>query len=94
MGTQGHVVQINEAAVEAGFHRLIIDGLAMQAKGWDARRAAVLDMSAQGMRPGRIASELARQARAAGCAEDDLRCLGISEHNVRVILKKDRATAA
>jgi hypothetical protein len=93
-GAQGHVVALNEAAVEEGFPRLIVDGLAMQARGWEQRRKDVLALAAQGLRPGKIAAELERRARAAGYSDKDLRCMGISEHNVRAILKREKRRVA
>ena len=70
------------------YHSLILEGLRLQAQGWEARRAVALTLRASGMRPPQIAEEMARRALAGGCAAEDLDRLGISVHNVRLMLRE------
>jgi hypothetical protein len=74
--------------MSAAYHLLILEGLQLQAQGWQARREVALALRRDGMRPPEIARELARRALEAGCEPEDLERLGISVHNVRVMLRQ------
>lgn len=79
-----------EAAPEDddSYHSLILGGRAMCDAGYAARRAEVFALRARGWRPPAIARELQRRARAAGCSEHQINhYLGVSVHNVRIILR-------
>lgn len=82
-------------AVSDPYHSLILQGLTMRDSGYAARRARVFALRDRGWRPGAIADELEREAREAGCTEWEIRhCLGISIHNVRIILREWRGQVA
>lgn len=82
---------IDAAEIDGGFHTLILGGLAMRDDGYAARRAEVLALRDQGLRPPDIERELQRRAREAGCSDEQIARLGISVHNVRVILRGEVA---
>lgn len=71
----------------ATYFRLILDGLTLRSQGYEARRREVLALSAEGLSPPAIARELTRRAQAAGLTADEICRVGISEHNVRVMLR-------
>lgn len=72
------------------FHSLILGGLAMRTAGFAARRVEIIELHRQGFRPPDIARELQRRARQDGCSEEDIaRRLGVSEHNVRFVLRAE-----
>lgn len=83
MSASGGAVRASEE-----YHLLILEGLRMQQRGWAARRETARALRAQGMTPPKIAEELARRALAAGCTPQEVRRLGISEHNVRLMLRE------
>jgi hypothetical protein len=70
-----------------GYHALILRGFDCLGAGHAARRADIFALRAAGLRPPAIARELERRARAAGCTDEQIARLGISAHNVRVVLR-------